>query len=73
MTANSYRGSFRGGVKRRPIRTGFLLGGVKRPGREVGHSPPSSTEANNEWRSTSDPPTWLHGMDRYKYNVMTGG
>jgi hypothetical protein len=27
--------------------------GVERPEREVDHSPPTSTEAKNEWRSNS--------------------
>jgi len=29
--------------------------GVKRPGREVDHSPPSSAEVKNEWSYTSTP------------------
>jgi hypothetical protein len=35
--------------------------GVKPPGREADHSPPSSVEANNAWRYTSTPHTssWL--------------
>jgi hypothetical protein len=33
---------------------------VKRPGREAGHSPPSSEEVNNAWSYTSTPhtPSW---------------
>jgi len=30
--------------------------GVKRPGRESNHSPPSSAEVNNAWNYTSTPP-----------------
>jgi hypothetical protein len=30
--------------------------GVKRPGRESDHSPPSSTEVKNTWKYTSTPP-----------------
>jgi len=33
--------------------------GVKRPGREADHSPPSSAEINNAWSYTSTPPTRL--------------
>jgi hypothetical protein len=34
---------------------GVLSLGVKRPGREAGHSPPSSAEVKNEWSYTSTP------------------
>jgi len=34
---------------------GFLSLGIKRPGREVGHSPPSSAEVKNAWSYTSTP------------------
>jgi hypothetical protein len=30
--------------------------GVKRPGREADHSPPSSAEVKNAWNYTSTPP-----------------
>ena len=43
--------------------SGFFPG-VKRPGREVNHSPPSSVEVNNEWSSTSTTPVCLHGIGR---------
>jgi hypothetical protein len=37
--------------------TGALSGrGVKRPGREAGHSPPASAEVKNTWTYTSTPP-----------------
>jgi hypothetical protein len=39
---------------------GALSLGVKRPGREADHSPPSSAE--NEWSYTSIPPIRLHGV-----------
>jgi len=29
--------------------------GIKRPGREADHSPPSSAEVKNAWRYTSTP------------------
>jgi hypothetical protein len=41
---------------------GILSLGVKRPGREADHSPPSSAEIKNEWSYTSTPPTCLHGV-----------
>jgi hypothetical protein len=36
--------------------------GVKRPGREVYHSPPSSAEVKNAWSYTFTPPIRLHGV-----------
>jgi hypothetical protein len=36
---------------------GVLSLGVKRPGREAGHSPPSSAEVKNTWSYTSTPNT----------------
>jgi hypothetical protein len=41
---------------------GALSRGVKRPGREADHSPPSSTEVSNAWSYTSTLPIRLHGM-----------
>jgi hypothetical protein len=35
---------------------------VKRPGREAGHSPPSSAEVKNAWSYTSTPPIRRHGV-----------
>ena len=40
---------------------------VKRSGREVNHSPPSSADVKNEWSCTSAPPVCLRGMDRSKF------
>ena len=34
----------------------YFLGGAKQPGREAGHSPPSSAEVKDEWRYTSSAP-----------------
>ena len=51
LAFNGYRGSFQG---------------VKRLGRAVDHSPPSSAEVNNEWSCTSTDPIRLHGVDRRK-------
>jgi hypothetical protein len=39
--------------------TGDLSLGVKRPGREADHSPPSSAEVKNAWNCTSTPPIRL--------------
>jgi hypothetical protein len=36
--------------------SGTLSPGVKRPGREVDHSPPTSAEVNKMWIYTSTPP-----------------
>jgi hypothetical protein len=34
--------------------------GVKRPGPEIHHAPPSSTDVKNKWNYTSAPPVCLH-------------
>jgi hypothetical protein len=39
-----------------PMGTGGSFPGVKRPGREVDHSPPSSAEVKNTWSYISTPP-----------------
>jgi hypothetical protein len=36
--------------------------GIKRPGREADHSPPSSAEVKNAWSYTSTPPIRLNGV-----------
>jgi hypothetical protein len=41
---------------------GALFLGVKRPGCEADHSPPSSAEVWNAWSYTSTPPVRLHGV-----------
>jgi hypothetical protein len=41
---------------------GALSLGIRRPGREAHHSPPSSAEAKNAWTYTSTPPIRLHGV-----------
>jgi len=43
---------------------GFFSPGVKRPGREVDHSPPYS--AKNEWSCTPALSIRLHNVDRHK-------
>jgi hypothetical protein len=41
---------------------GALSLGVKRPGREADHSPPTSAEDKNAWSYTSTPPIRLRGV-----------
>jgi hypothetical protein len=36
--------------------------GIKLPGREADHSPPSSAEVKNAWSYTSTPTIRLHGV-----------
>jgi hypothetical protein len=45
-----------------PMGTRGSFPGVKRPGREADHPPPSSAEVKNAWSYTSIPPIRLHGM-----------
>jgi hypothetical protein len=44
---------------------GVLTLGVKRPGREADHSPPSSADVKNSWSYTSTPQMRLHGVVIY--------
>jgi hypothetical protein len=44
---------------------GALSLGVKRPGCEADHSPPSVAEVKNAWSYTSTPPVRLHGVVRF--------
>jgi hypothetical protein len=41
---------------------GALSLGVKWPGREADHSPPTSADVKNAWSYTSAPPIRLHGV-----------
>ena len=50
--------------------TGGSFPGVKRPGHEVGHSPPPSAEAKNEWSWTSNAPICLQGVQRDAFNFL---
>jgi hypothetical protein len=45
-----------------PLDTMGSFPGVKRPGREADHSPPSNAEIKNAWSYTSTPPLSLHGV-----------
>ena len=47
--------------------TGTLYFGVKRPGREVDHSPSTTVEVKNERNYNSSPYTRLHGIYIYIY------
>ena len=42
---------------------GVISSGSKRPGREVYHSPLTSTKVKNEWSYTSTPPLCLYCVD----------
>jgi hypothetical protein len=44
--------------------------GVKWPGRQADHSPPSSDEDRNWWSYTSDPSIRLHGVDRDEFTFL---
>jgi hypothetical protein len=37
------------------VGTGYSFGGLKRPGREIDHLPPSNTDAKIEWSHISPP------------------
>jgi hypothetical protein len=50
---------------------GALSLGVKRPGHEADHSPPSCAEVKNAWSYTSTPPIRLRGMV-LSYKKSTG-
>jgi len=54
------------------MNTEILSPGVKRQGREVDPSPPSSDEVKKEWSYTSTPPIRLHGLDRdnFTFSVL---
>ena len=43
--------------------------GVKRPGREADHSPPSSAEVKNEWSYASILPVCLRGLYRDDFTL----
>jgi hypothetical protein len=45
-----------------PMGIGSSFPGVKRPGREADHSPPTSVEVKNAWSYISTLPRRLHGV-----------
>jgi len=45
-----------------PMGTGAFSLRIKRPGREVDHSPPPSAEVKNAWSYTSTLPVHLHSV-----------
>jgi hypothetical protein len=46
--------------------------GLKRPWRDVHHSPTSSAEFKNEWSYASTPPLRFHGVYRNNYLRLRG-
>jgi hypothetical protein len=50
--------------------TAALSLGIKRPGRESGHSPPCSAWVKNKCRSTSAPPICLHCVHRDRFTFV---
>ena len=63
LTRTSLTGS---GFRQFPVQwvSKVLSSAVKRPGREVNHSPPSSAEVKSRWSCTSYPFILLHGVHR---------
>ena len=54
------------------LESGGSLLGVKRPGREVNHAPPSTADVNNDRSFTSSPPARFHGVHKGKPHVYCG-
>jgi hypothetical protein len=50
--------------------TRLLSLGVKWPGLEVDHLPPSSAEVKNEWSYASTPAICLHGRYRDNFTLV---
>jgi hypothetical protein len=46
---------------------GRSFSGIKKPKREVNHSPPSGVEVKSVWSYTSTPPISLYGVERDKF------
>jgi hypothetical protein len=44
---------------------------IKRSGRDVGQSPPSNSEVNNQYCCTSTPPIHLQGVDRDNFSFIS--
>jgi hypothetical protein len=51
---------------------GYFPGGKARPGRDIGHSPPSSAEVENEQKLTSSPLKRLRGVYLGRFRFSTG-
>jgi hypothetical protein len=49
----------------------FPFAGVRLPGYEGNHSPPSSAEVKNVWSYTSTPPICLQGVDRDNFTFYS--
>ena len=54
-----------------PSVPGIISSGLKRPGREDDHLPPSSAEVKNEWSYTSCPPLCPCGLcrDNFAFSI----
>ena len=52
--------------------TEFFSPGVKWPGREADHSPPSSAMVKNEWSYTPAPPVCFHVVLKWTFALGTG-
>jgi hypothetical protein len=52
------------------VGVGAVSRGVKRPGREVEHTPPSSADVKNKWSYTSAAAMFLHGVGRDKFDIL---
>ena len=50
--------------------TTVLSRGVKRPRREIDHSPASTADATNDWSCTSFPFVCIHDVDRDKFTLV---
>jgi hypothetical protein len=44
--------------------------GIKRPGRDVKHSPPFSAKVKNEWSYYTFTPIHLHGTNKGNFNLL---
>ena len=42
----------------------IFFSGLRRPGRDIDYSPPSSAEVKSSWSYTSTSPVYFHGVDR---------
>jgi len=56
-----------------PVGTGVSFPGVKQPGCEADHSPPSSAEVQIEWSNTSTPPQVLMVLCIIQHRICLHG
>jgi hypothetical protein len=50
--------------------TGGSFPEVKRPRRDVDHTPPARAEVTNKWSYTSTPPICLYNVDRENFYLF---